>query len=81
MNKNIKIEITDNAIEATKDADVVYTDTWMSYHIKPEEKEKRLIEFSVSKKLTRMKIVKYAKGGYKLCFHVYYSYIRKSTVK
>lgn len=27
---------------AVKDADVVYTDSWMSYHIKPEQLKKRL---------------------------------------
>jgi len=37
-----KIQITDNPKEAVKGADIVYTDTWMSYHIPPKEKEKRL---------------------------------------
>lgn len=33
-----KISIHHNAIDAAKDADIVYTDSWMSYHI-PKEKE------------------------------------------
>ncbi|MFA6254829.1 MAG: ornithine carbamoyltransferase [Patescibacteria group bacterium] len=37
-----EIKITDDPIEAIKDADVVYTDSWMSYHIPESEKEKRL---------------------------------------
>jgi len=41
-NKN-KMEVTDKAEEAVKDADVVYTDSWMSYHI-PKEKLSERIE-------------------------------------
>ena len=37
-----KVEVFNDAKLAVKDADVVYTDTWMSYHIKDEEKEKRV---------------------------------------
>ncbi|MBT5022281.1 ornithine carbamoyltransferase [Candidatus Woesearchaeota archaeon] len=37
-----KIEITHDAISAVKNADVIYTDSWMSYHISEEEKEKRI---------------------------------------
>ena len=33
-----KVVITNNAVESVKDADIVYTDSWMSYHI-PKEKE------------------------------------------
>ncbi len=33
--------ITDNAVEAVKGADVVYTDSWMSYHIPKEEEAAR----------------------------------------
>ncbi|NOZ80238.1 MAG: ornithine carbamoyltransferase [DPANN group archaeon] len=35
------ITITQDAAEAAEDADVVYTDSWMSYHIPAEEKEAR----------------------------------------
>ena len=40
-----KVVITHNAGEAAKDADVIVTDTWMSYHIRPEEKEERVKKF------------------------------------
>ena len=40
-NKN-KILITDKAEEAVKDADVVYTDSWMSYHIPKEQLNERI---------------------------------------
>lgn len=36
-----KVIVTCNPEEAAKDADVVYTDSWMSYHIPPEKKEER----------------------------------------
>ncbi|MEK6812659.1 MAG: ornithine carbamoyltransferase, partial [Nanoarchaeota archaeon] len=39
---SIEIRVTDNPVKAAKDADVVYTDSWMSYHIPPEEKPKRM---------------------------------------
>lgn len=56
--------ITDNAEEAVKDADIVYTDSWMSYHTPPEQKEQRmklLKPFQVNGK-----IIKHAKRDY--CF-------------
>jgi ornithine carbamoyltransferase len=37
-----KIEVLHNAQEAAKDADVIYTDSWMSYHIPEEKKEERI---------------------------------------
>ncbi|MEK6917293.1 MAG: ornithine carbamoyltransferase, partial [Nanoarchaeota archaeon] len=40
-----KVVITTNAEEAAKDADIIVTDTWMSYHHKPEEKEDRVQRF------------------------------------
>lgn len=40
-----KIVITNNAQEAVKDADIVYTDSWMSYHIPGEKKEERIKVF------------------------------------
>ena len=39
------VDITNNAQEAAKDADIVYADTWMSYHIPKAEKEKRIEMF------------------------------------
>jgi ornithine carbamoyltransferase len=39
---NSKVIITNDPVEAIKDADIVYTDTWMSYHIKLTEKEQRI---------------------------------------
>ncbi len=43
--KGTKIEITDNPEKAVQGADVVYTDTWMSYQVKDEEKEQRIMDF------------------------------------
>ena len=37
-----RMTITHDPIEAVKDADIVYTDSWMSYHIPQEEKERRV---------------------------------------
>lgn len=39
------IKVTHDAAEAAKDADVVYTDSWMSYHIAESEQEKRVALF------------------------------------
>jgi len=36
-----KVVVTHDAVEAVKDADVVYTDSWMSYHIPAEQMEDR----------------------------------------
>jgi ornithine carbamoyltransferase len=36
------IKVMHNAQEAVEDADVVYTDSWMSYHLDPTEKENRM---------------------------------------
>ena len=40
-----EIKITDDAKEAVENADIVYADTWMSYHIPKEEKENRIKTF------------------------------------
>ncbi len=39
------IFVTDDPVEAIKDADVVYTDSWMSYHIPKEQEEGRIAKF------------------------------------
>ena len=36
------ITVTNDMDEAFKDADIVYTDSWMSYHISKEEMDSRL---------------------------------------
>ncbi|MBU0756423.1 MAG: ornithine carbamoyltransferase [Nanoarchaeota archaeon] len=41
-----KVVVTDDANEAAKDADILVTDTWMSYHHKPEQKAERVKMFS-----------------------------------
>ncbi len=38
--------ITDNAAEAVSGADVVYTDSWMSYHIPKDEEQERVKVFT-----------------------------------
>jgi ornithine carbamoyltransferase len=37
--------VTDDPVEAVRDADVVYTDSWMSYHIPKEQEEARVKKF------------------------------------
>lgn len=39
------VTITDNAQEAIADADIVYTDSWMSYHIPKEQEQERMKRF------------------------------------
>jgi len=39
------VEVLHDAAAAAADADVVYTDSWMSYHIPPEEEEARVTAF------------------------------------
>jgi len=40
--KGTKVTLHHDAQEAVKDADIVYTDSWMSYHVPPEEEKKRI---------------------------------------
>ena len=39
------VSVTDDPVEAIRDADVVYTDSWMSYHIPKEQEEERIAKF------------------------------------
>ena len=51
-----KITITTNPVEAAKDADIVYADSWMSYHVPKEEREKRfkvLMPYQINKELMK----------------------------
>ena len=51
---NSKVEITNDAKYAVRNADIVYADTWMSYHVPKDEKKKRIKMFQpyqVNKKL------------------------------
>lgn len=40
-----EIRVTRDAAEAVRNADVVYTDSWMSYHIDPSELDDRVAKF------------------------------------
>ena len=39
------VQVTHDAVEAVRGADVVYTDSWMSYHIPKDQRESRLRTF------------------------------------
>jgi len=50
------VKVTHNPLEAIEGADVVYTDSWMSYHVPPEQLEARakvLMPFQVDAKKMR----------------------------
>lgn len=50
------VTIVHDAKQAVKDADIVYTDSWMSYHIPEEQKEERmkiLMPFQVNSELMK----------------------------
>ena len=49
-----EVMITDNPKKAAENADIVYTDTWMSYHIPKKEEEERikmLMPYQVTSKI------------------------------
>jgi ornithine carbamoyltransferase len=51
-----RVEIVHDARAAVADADIIYTDTWMSYHIPPEKRDERyraLHPFQVTAELMR----------------------------
>ena len=37
-----EVKVTDDPAEAARDADVMYTDSWMSYHIPKEKQDERV---------------------------------------
>ena len=41
-----ELVVTDDPVEAIKDADIVYTDSWMSYHIPKDEEAERVKLFT-----------------------------------
>lgn len=54
-----RVEILNDARKAVKNADIVYADTWMSYHIPKEEKQKRIKIFQPYQ--VNRKLMSYAK--------------------
>ena len=49
--------VTNDPKEAIKDADIVYTDSWMSYHIdasKKEERIKALMPYQVNESIVKL---------------------------
>jgi ornithine carbamoyltransferase len=53
-NSGSKVEVLHDAVKAVENADIVYTDSWMSYHIPESEKERRikiLMPFQVNSEL------------------------------
>ncbi len=52
--KKTKVKIVNDPLLAVKDSDILYTDTWMSYHIKESQKKRRINElrkYQINKKL------------------------------
>ncbi len=41
-----ELVVTDNPVEAVKEADIIYTDSWMSYHIPKDEEAARVKLFT-----------------------------------
>jgi ornithine carbamoyltransferase len=40
-----KVVVTNDPLEAARDADIIYADSWMSYHVDPSKKEERVKRF------------------------------------
>lgn len=54
--KGSKLVLTHDPVEAAKDADVIYTDSWMSYHIDPAKAKariKKLMPYQVNTQLLK----------------------------
>ncbi len=56
-----RIELLSDPVEAVTDADIVYTDSWMSYHIPEEEKQARLEMLTPYR--VNAKLMSFAKPG------------------
>lgn len=54
------VTVTDDPVEAIRDADVVYTDSWMSYHIPKDQEEARIAKFMPYQ--VNSELMKYAKA-------------------
>lgn len=57
MSNGTSILVTPDPEEAARNADIVYTDSWMSYHVPEEQKEERvkaLIPYQVNQKIMDM---------------------------
>ncbi|MFH0876417.1 MAG: ornithine carbamoyltransferase [archaeon] len=59
LNQSSKVIITNDPKDAAMHADIIVTDTWMSYHHKPEQKAERVKIFSPYQ--VNEKIMKFAK--------------------
>lgn len=46
LESGCELVVTDDPVEAIKDADIVYTDSWMSYHIPKDEEAERIKLFT-----------------------------------
>jgi ornithine carbamoyltransferase len=46
LESGCELVVTDDPVEAIKEADIVYTDSWMSYHIPKDEEAERIKLFT-----------------------------------
>ena len=56
----VEVKLTHDPIEAVRDADVVYADSWMSYHIPPHELNERVKVFTPYQ--VNVELMKHAKA-------------------